>query len=227
MIFVVCGSHLCCFRFRKLDELPTINKHIFQSSFDHHSDRNGEVSNECEQQQVDLPENKAPLNSHGLSSSSARLPSWAHPIGGQTHMVIVSQNHFAFDWLSATKTGSTSENRASIILKCYVHVYTYTHACIRTYIHKYIHTHMHTYSPTCIHIYIHTYVHAHMHTCTHRDMDRQRDISTSRLHIQLHCPLRVHKVFSMAGSQRFYVTFARCVSAAWVSSGAFVKTWQH
>ena len=109
----------------------------------------------------------------------------------------------------------------------YIYIHTYIYTYIRTYIHKYIHTHMHTYRPTCIHIYIHTYVHAHMHTCTHRDMDRQRDISTSRLHIQLHCPLRVHKVFSMAGSQRFYVTFARCVSAAWVSSGAFVKTWQH
>ena len=131
MIFVVCGSHLRCFRFRKLDELPTINKHIFQSSFDHHSDRNGEVSNECEQQ-VGLPENKPPLNSHGLSSSSTRLPSWAHPIGGQTQMVIASQNHCAFDWLSATKTGSTSENRASINVKCYVDEYTY----IRTYIHN-------------------------------------------------------------------------------------------
>jgi hypothetical protein len=156
MIFVVCGSHLCCFRFRKLDELPTINKHIFQSSFDHHSDRNGEVSNECEQQQVDLPENKAPLNSHGLSSSSARLPSWAHPIGGQTHMVIVSQNHFAFDWLSATKTGSTSENRASIILNFYVHVYTYTHACIRTFILINIHACLIAIIQTDMYIYIYT-----------------------------------------------------------------------
>ena len=116
-------------------------------------------------------------------------------------------------------------------VRTYVHTYTYIHTYIHRYIHTYVHTYINTYRPTCIHTdphaYTYTYTHMFMHTCTHRDMDRQRDISTSRLHIQLHCPLRVQKVFSMAGSQRFYVTFARCVSAAWVSSGAFVKTWQH